>query len=84
MDNEKKNDKSPVPQENTFVNSHILLVDPSNRVKVSTVEIYSAPIMFLFINHQATEAIMDTGVETNIISDIRAHRLGLKIGLTQS
>ena len=39
--------------------------------------ILQAPIMNFFINHQATEVIMDMGSECNIISDIRAHRLGL-------
>jgi len=45
-----------------FANSNILFVDPTtHKVQVSTVAVTKAPLMKFFVNHLATEAIMDTG-----------------------
>ena len=68
-----------------FANSSILFVEPrSGKIQVSTVAINKAPTMNFFINHRPSSAIMDTGAESNVLSDIRAKYLGLQISPTRS
>jgi hypothetical protein len=77
--------KLPTVSDDWFANSQILSVDPGScRIKVSTVAINRAPLMKFFVNHQPSEALMDTGAESNVVGDIRAKRLKLKISPTRS
>ena len=77
--------KVPIASDDWFANSQILSVEPgSYKIQVSTVAINKAPLMNFFINHQPSTALMDTGAESNVISDIRAKRLRLKISPTRS
>ena len=67
-----------------FGNSDILSLTPdSTKLEVSTVAISRAPTMKLFLNHQPTVVILDTGAESNVISDV-AKKLKLKISPTCS
>ena len=61
-------------------NSSILLVNPTdNTIHVNTVAVEKAPIMKFFVGSLPTECIMDTGAESNVISEIRAKYLNLTI-----
>ena len=71
----------PIP----FFKSKILSITPDNtQLEVSTVAITRAPTMKLFLNHQATVVILDTGAESNVISEIVAKKLNMKISPTRS
>ena len=61
-------------------NSSILRVNPTdNTIHVNTVAVEKAPIMKFFVGSLPTECIMDTGAESNVISEIRAKYLNLTI-----
>ena len=77
--------KVPIASDDWFANSQILSVEPGScKIQISRVAINKAPLMNFFINHQPSTALMDTGAESNVISDIRAKRLRLKISPTRS
>ena len=61
------------------------MINPNdNKLQVSTVAVSKAPLMKFFAKHMPTDAIMDTGAESNVISDIRVKRLNLTIMPTRS